>query len=196
MNSGRWKNDGGEIVKNKKIWIPIVVVIAIIIIIGIVLFVKGRATNVGMEMPEEMHVTVQKVKEETLDETILVTGKIVPEDEQKIYIEPEQGEIVEFKVEENSKVKEGDPLFVYDGSNLESEYNAAVRNRDLIQNSIESEQNQIAQINNQIEQMKKDMAQYDKLREEQKQQKAAYEAALKEAEKKQKEQSEDGEEGV
>jgi len=180
-------------VKRKKVWIPLVV-LAIIIVIGIVLFIKGRTANVHMDMPEELHVMVQKVKEEILDETILVTGKIVPEDEQKIYVEPEQGEIVEFKVEENSKVKAGDPLFVYDGTSLENEYNAAVRNHNLIQNGIESEQNQIAQINNQIEQMKKDMDQFNKLREEQKKQKAAYEAAKKEAEKEQKENPEGEEE--
>ena len=50
---------------------------------------------------------VQKAAEQELSETILVTGKIVPEGEQKIFLEPEKGEISEFKVEENQAVRQG-----------------------------------------------------------------------------------------
>src|SRR5699024_1087078 len=84
-------------------------------------------------------------------------GKIVPEDEHKIYADAENGEIKEFKVEENQQVKEGDALFVYDESRLENEYNAAVRARDMINNNSEAVQNQINQLTKQMEQMKKEM---------------------------------------
>src|SRR5690625_1308419 len=117
----------------------------------VIFIFKGRGDTVDVMSPEEMEVLVQKVTEEKLDETILVTGKIVPEDEQKIYRDAENGEIKEFKVEENQHVKEGDALFIYDGSRLENEYNAAVRARDMITNSSESVQNQINQLTKQIE---------------------------------------------
>lgn len=104
---------------------------------------------------EEAPVMVQKAKEEELVETILVTGKIVPEDEQKIFLEPEKGEISEYKVEENQAVKAGDPLFIYDSSKLKTEFNRAVRERDLIQSRAKTEQNQIAEMNKKIAETKK-----------------------------------------
>ena len=64
---------------------------------------------------QEMSITVQKAEQE-LTETILVTGKIVPEGEQKVFIEPDKGEISQYKVEENQTVKAGEPLFLYDSS--------------------------------------------------------------------------------
>src|SRR5690606_40517727 len=88
------------------------------------------APTAGGADAEETVVQVQKVKKEKLTENILLTGKIVPDDEQKIYKNPENGEIVEFKVKENDKVKKGDPLFVYDAKQIEREYHAAVANRD------------------------------------------------------------------
>lgn len=142
--------------KKKKVSIAIGVV-AIIAIMFVIFIFKGRGDTVDVMSPEEMDVVVQKVTEEKLDETILVTGKIVPEDEQKIYAEPESGEIKEFKVEENQKVKKGDVLFVYDESKIQNELNAAVRSRDMVKNSTATLQNQVGQLNKQIEQMKKQM---------------------------------------
>lgn len=142
--------------KKKKIWI-IIGVVVIIAILFVVFMLKGRTSTVDTMDPEEMEVLVQKVTEEELDETILVTGKIVPENEQKIYAEPENGEIKEFKVKENQKIKKGDTLFAYDGTKLQNELNAAVRARDMIKNNTAALQNQVNQLSKQIEQMKKGM---------------------------------------
>lgn len=100
-------------------------------------------------------ITVQKAKEQELVETILVTGEIVPEDEQKVFLEPDKGEIIEYKVEENQTVKAGDPLFVYDSSNIDWEFNRAVRERDLIQKRATSEQKQIEELGKRIEAAKR-----------------------------------------
>ena len=86
---------------------------------------------------QEMSLTVQKAIEQELTETILVTGEIVPESEQKVFMEPDKGEISQYKVEENQTVKAGEPLFLYDSSKLDVEYNGAVREREL--NSNESQ---------------------------------------------------------
>lgn len=146
--------------KKKKIWIS-VGVIAIIGVLFAIYLVKGQTSTEDLVNLEEMEVLVQKVTEEELVETMLVTGKIVPENEQKIYAEVENGEIKEFKVEENQKVKEGDTLFIYDETQLQNEINAAVRARDMVNNSSAAIENQITQLAKQIEQMKKDQKKSD-----------------------------------
>lgn len=135
-------------------------------IVGVLAIAGGAAAfllkersvaSVGNQI-EEINVTVQKAKEQELIETILVTGEIVPEGEQKVFLNPEHGEISEYKIEENQTVKAGDPLFVYDSSKLDTELTRATRERDLIQTRAKSEQNQIAAINKRIEEAKKALA--------------------------------------
>lgn len=140
--------------KKTKIWIG-VGVLSLIIVMAVIYIVRGTTERTGGITPEDMEILVQKVTEETMDETILVTGKIVAENEQKVYAEPENGEIKEFKVEENATVKAGDTLFVYDGTKLDNEFNAAVRNRNMLENNTKAIQNQLNQLTKQIEQMKK-----------------------------------------
>lgn len=139
----------------KKAWIwagSIVGVLLLAVVVTLVIKVQaGKMAGAEMEEP----VTVQKVSEQELSETILVTGKIVPEDEQKVFLEPDKGEVQEFKVKENQKVKAGDPLFVYDSSKLQSEYNKAVRERDLVKKRSQTEINQIAELNKRIADAKK-----------------------------------------
>lgn len=140
--------------KKTKIWIG-VGVLSLIIVMAVIYIVRGTTERTGGITPEDMEILVQKVTEEKMDETILVTGKIVAENEQKVYAEPENGEIKEFKVEENATVKAGDTLFVYDGTKLDNEFNAAVRNRNMLENNTKAIQNQLNQLTKQIEQMKK-----------------------------------------
>nr|WP_256989293.1 HlyD family efflux transporter periplasmic adaptor subunit [Bacillus sp. EB106-08-02-XG196] len=102
-----------------------------------------------------MSISVQKVSEQELVESILVTGKIVPESEQKVFIEPEKGEISEFKVTENQAVKAGDPLVIYDSSKIDSELKRAIREKELLQSRGKTEQNQIADLNKRLTEAKK-----------------------------------------
>ncbi len=88
----------------------------------------------------------------------MLQGEIVPESEQKVFMEPDKGEISQYKVEENQIVKAGEPLFLYDSSKLDVEYNGAVRERELIQTRAKLEQNQIAEIKKRIEEAKKKQA--------------------------------------
>lgn len=140
--------------KKKKIFIGIVVSLLIVLLI-VVAIIKGRSATVDGEItPDDMEVLVQKVTEEKLEETILVTGKIVPEGEQKIYKEAENGDIVKFNVKEGDKVKKGDPLFTYDGSGLEREFNAAVNARNMSQHNVTMIENQINELAKQINELK------------------------------------------
>jgi len=139
----------------KKVWIWSVSIVGVLVLAAVVTFiVKAQAGKTAGADVEEI-VEIQKVKEQELSETILVTGKIVPENEQKVFIEPEKGEVKEFKVKENQKVKAGDSLFVYESSKLQTEYNRAVRERDLVSKRSQTEINQIAEINKQISDAKK-----------------------------------------
>lgn len=139
----------------KKAWIWAGSIVGILVLALVVtLVVRAQAGKMaGAEVEEP--VTVQKVSEQELSETILVTGKVVPEDEQKVFLEPDKGEVAEFKVKENQKVKAGDPLFVYDSSKFQSDYNKAVRERDLVKKRSQTEINQIAGLNKQIANAKK-----------------------------------------
>ena len=139
--------------KKKWLWIGS---IFILLVIGLIIFFfkNSEAKMVGNDL-NEMGITVQKASNQELSESILVTGKIVPESEQKLYWESEKGEIIEFKVEENQIVSAGDPLFVYDSSNIDTEYNKVVRERDLLKSRGKTEQKQIADFNNRIADAKK-----------------------------------------
>ncbi|MEH7380381.1 biotin/lipoyl-binding protein [Bacillus sp. JJ1533] len=146
--------------KKKKVLIWVLSIVGVLAIAGgaAAFFIKERSVaSVGNQM-EEVNVTVQKAKEQELIETILVTGEIVPEGEQKVFLNPEHGEIKEYKVEENKTVKAGDPLFVYDSSKLDAELARATRERDLIQTRAKTEQNQIAALNKRIGDAKKALA--------------------------------------
>lgn len=140
----------------KKIWIWIAAIVGVLVIAstGTYLYAKTGTDPVASEM-DEMGISVQKVSEQELVESILVTGKIVPESEQKVYLEPEKGEISEYKVAENQTVKVGDPLLVYDSSKIDSELNRAVREKELLQNRGKTEQNQINDLNKRLAEAKK-----------------------------------------
>jgi HlyD family secretion protein len=140
----------------KKVWIWISVIVGILVIAstGTYLYAKTGTETVGAD-EGVMSMSVQKVSEQELVESILVTGKIVPESEQKVFIEPEKGEISEFKVTENQAVKAGDPLVVYDSSKIDSELKRAVREKELLQSRGKTEQNQIADLNKRIAEAKK-----------------------------------------
>lgn len=140
----------------KKIWIWVVSIIGLLVIAGTVTyFLTKTETNKAGAEPEVMGITVQKASQKELVQSILVTGKIVPESEQKVFLEPEKGEIKEFKVTENQAVKAGDALLIYDSSKIESELTRAVRQKDLLQNRGKTEQNQIADLTNRIAEAKK-----------------------------------------
>ncbi|WHZ04215.1 efflux RND transporter periplasmic adaptor subunit [Neobacillus sp. YX16] len=140
----------------KKVWIWISVIVGILVIAstGTYLYAKTGTETVGAD-EGVMSISIQKVSEQELVESILVTGKIVPESEQKVFIEPEKGEISEFKVTENQAVKAGDPLVVYDSSKIDSELKRAVREKELLQSRGKTEQNQIADLNKRIAEAKK-----------------------------------------
>lgn len=85
---------------NKKWIIGVAIVVVIVIITLASIFKGGKGTEL---------VTVQKVKSQTIVETVAVTGKIQPKSEVKISPDV-SGEIMEMWVSEGDSVKEGQPL--------------------------------------------------------------------------------------
>ena len=140
----------------KKTWIWILSIVGILVIAGIIyFFMSAKSSNEFGDEFEDFGMQVQAVSEQKLGESILVTGQVIPEDEQKIFLDAENGEIREYLVEENQTVVAGEPLFTYDTTAIDAEYNKAVRSRDLIQKQLKIEQNEIASLAKQITEMKK-----------------------------------------
>ncbi|MFP7299801.1 efflux RND transporter periplasmic adaptor subunit [Neobacillus niacini] len=140
----------------KKVWIWSAAIVGILAIAstGTYLYAKTGTQSVSID-EGVMSISVQKVSEQELIESILVTGKIVPESEQKVFLEPEKGVITEFKVTENQVVKAGDPLVIYDSSKIDSELKRAVREKELLQSRGKTEQNQITDLNKRLQEAKK-----------------------------------------
>lgn len=121
---------GGNMKKKVMIWTGIVVLA--VVLLGTAAFVfKDRLFLAGASEELDEPVMVQPAAMQELGESILVTGQIIPSDEQKVFHEAENGEVKEFFVEENQVVEADAPLFSYDDSVVNSEYNKAVRSRDL-----------------------------------------------------------------
>jgi HlyD family secretion protein len=140
----------------KKSWIWIASIMGLLLIVGgITYYFKGKSSEEVSDGMEQPPVTIQKASEKELIESILVTGEIVPESEQKVFLEPDKGSISEYKVTENQAVKAGEPLFFYDSSKIDTEYNRAVRQRDLTNSRGKTELNQISEINKRIAEAKK-----------------------------------------
>ncbi|AOV06736.1 efflux RND transporter periplasmic adaptor subunit [Sporosarcina ureilytica] len=140
----------------KKVWIWVLSIVGLIVIstAGLFLIFMKTTNELGADF-EDAGILVQKVSEQKLGESILVTGKVIPEEEQKVFLDPENGEVHEYLVEENQQVVAGEPLFTYDASKVDAEYNKAVRSRDLIQNRLKIEQNEIATIEKRIGEVRK-----------------------------------------
>ncbi|MFC7365985.1 MULTISPECIES: efflux RND transporter periplasmic adaptor subunit [Bhargavaea] len=116
----------------KKVMIWTGIVVLAVGLLGAAAFVfKDRLFLAGASEELEEPVMVQPAAMREMGESILVTGQIIPSDEQKVFHEAENGEVKEFFAEENQVVEAGTPLFSYDDSTVNSEYNKAVRTRDL-----------------------------------------------------------------
>ncbi|HJH10457.1 MAG TPA: efflux RND transporter periplasmic adaptor subunit [Metalysinibacillus jejuensis] len=140
---------------NKKKKIVVISVISIALVVAVVFAImKFTATEGDMEAFDEPLMT-EPVAMQELGETILVTGKIIPTDEQKVFAEGESGEIKEFFVKENQQIKAGAPLFAYDTTKVSNEYSKAVRARDLTNNRLNITINELAAARKQLTDMKK-----------------------------------------
>lgn len=140
----------------KSRWIWIGSIAGLFIIGGIIYFFVSKNLGGNFEGEfDDFGIPVQKASEQKLGESILVTGQVIPEDEQKIFLDIENGDVKEYLVEENQKVVAGEALFTYDTTEIDAEYNKAVRARDLMQKQLKIEQSEIAAMDKQIATIRK-----------------------------------------
>ncbi|MFK4996842.1 hypothetical protein ACI2OX_02825 [Bacillus sp. N9] len=70
----------------KKVWIWIGSIVGVLVIAAsITLWVKNKNAQMASFEPEEMGIVVQKATERELTESILVSGKIVPEGSKSLF---------------------------------------------------------------------------------------------------------------
>ncbi|EMR05573.1 multidrug efflux system subunit MdtA [Bhargavaea cecembensis DSE10] len=140
--------------KKAMIWTGIIVLA--VVLLGAAAFVfKDRLFLAGASEELDEPVMVQPVAMQELGESILVTGQIIPSDEQKVFHEAENGEVNEFFVEENQVVEADTPLYSYDDSAVNSEYNKAVRTRDLTKKRLAIANDELAAARKLLKDMKK-----------------------------------------
>ena len=140
----------------KKAMIGTGIVVLAVVLLGTAAFVfKDRLFLAGASDEPDEPVMVEPAAMQELGESILVTGQIIPSDEQKVFHEAENGEVNEFYVEENQVVEADTPLFSYDDSAVNSEYNKAVRTRDLTKKRLAIANDELTSARKLLKDMKK-----------------------------------------
>ncbi|MBB6446345.1 efflux RND transporter periplasmic adaptor subunit [Bacillus benzoevorans] len=124
----------------KKVWIALGVALLILVMVGISVYRQAFA--------EGPVVQTEKVNEEEISSTIMVPGILSLQDEQKVYLSPEMGEIKEILVQEGQQVKKGDVLLKMENAQLDLE----VEQNKL---AVESGYLKVNQVNKQIEALDK-----------------------------------------
>ncbi|GAE95458.1 periplasmic component of efflux system [Gracilibacillus boraciitolerans JCM 21714] len=98
----------------KKRWVAVgIIIIFIIGLIGINIWSESTGANTVVE--------VTNIKQETITEVVLTSGRLSTVDEQSIYVSPENGDIAEIFVKEGDEVEQGTTLFKYENDQLELE---------------------------------------------------------------------------
>jgi HlyD family secretion protein len=124
----------------KKIWARIGV------FLGIVLIVSAKniyhATTEG-----KIKVKTTSIEKREILDMVMVPGTLKLLNEQKIFVDPEKGEVNEILVKEGDKVKKGDPIIRYNNEELQLE-------KQQNQLSIESNYIRIRQLKKQINDLK------------------------------------------
>nr|WP_295970591.1 efflux RND transporter periplasmic adaptor subunit [uncultured Bacillus sp.] len=124
----------------KKIWIAIGVVILICTMAGVSVYRQVFANGSVVQ--------TEKVKQKEISATLMLPGTLSLQDEQKVYISPDMGEIKEILVAEGQQVKKGDVLLKLENDQLDLE---------LEQNklAVESGYLKVNQINKQLDDLTK-----------------------------------------
>ncbi|MCW1927517.1 efflux RND transporter periplasmic adaptor subunit [Bhargavaea beijingensis] len=140
--------------KKVLIWAGIAV-LAVVLLAATAFIFKDRLFASGASEEHDEPVMVQAAATQELGESILVTGQIIPSDEQKVFHEAENGEVKEFLVSENQVIEADTPLYAYDDSAVNSEYNKAVRTRDLTNKRLAIANDELTAARRQLNDMKK-----------------------------------------
>lgn len=114
--------------------------------LGIVLIVSANIYYATTE--ERIKVKTTSIEKREISDMVMVPGTLKLLNEQKIFADPEKGEVNEILVKEGDKVKKGDPIIRYSNEELQLE-------KQQNQLSIESNYIHIRQLKKQINDLKK-----------------------------------------
>ncbi len=114
--------------------------------LGIVLIVSANIYYATTE--ERIKVKTTSIEKREISDMVMVPGTLKLLNEQKVFADPEKGEVNEILVKEGDKVKKGDPIIRYSNEELQLE-------KQQNQLSIESNYIHIRQLKKQINDLKK-----------------------------------------
>jgi len=120
----------------KKIWIGIGIISIIALFVGVSVYRASTKENIKVE-------TTQLTKKE-MTGNVMIPGTLELNQEQKVYLDPQLGEISEILVKEGDEIKKGTPLLKYVNEQLTLE-------KEQNQLAIDSSYIRINQIKKQIE---------------------------------------------
>ncbi|WP_050180410.1 efflux RND transporter periplasmic adaptor subunit [Domibacillus robiginosus] len=134
--------------KKKKVIIPLVIVL-LVLFIGASVY-RSQAKN-------EIIVKTGQIKEEELKTTVMIPGSLSLADEQKVYSEPEKGEVETVHVKEGDTVKAGAPLVTYSSDTIALEEEQAELTRQSTNLQIESLNKQLNRLGSKQDDLEKEV---------------------------------------
>lgn len=119
----------------KKIWLLIGIFSITVLIVGVNIY---HATT-----KESIEVKTTSIEKREISDIVMIPGTLKLINEQKVFFDPEKGEVKEILIKEGDKVKKGDPIVRYENEQLQLE-------RKQNQLSIELNYIRISQLEKQI----------------------------------------------
>ncbi len=130
----------------KKVWIALIVIFLILLTVGVSVYRQVFA--------KDPMVQTESVKIEEISSMLLIPGQLQLQDDQMVYISPDQGELQEILIQEGQQVKKGDILARLENDQLELE----VQQNKLAVESGYLKANQIKKQEKQLDKQKKDLS--------------------------------------
>jgi HlyD family secretion protein len=133
----------------KKKWIVMGLIAIIIIIVGVNLMMSQNKNKVNTERLK--FVTAQ---EKELSNTKLITGTVVPGNEEIIYADPARGKVGEIFVHEGQQIEQGQKLFTYNNPELSIQGRQLEIDKKVTSLRVEQDKNKISSLKEEIEKAK------------------------------------------
>lgn len=131
--------------KSKKKWIWIGIIVFVVAAIGANVYAMKLKNP---KTAEDLAFTT--VEGQTMEDTLIAQGKVVPKDMTHIYRDPSKGAIDEIFVEEGDEVKKGDKLIRYEGTETDGQEDSLQVQKERLQLQIDHQKDQITDLEDQI----------------------------------------------
>lgn len=136
--------------KKKRKWPKILIWTGVIVFIAAAVGVNLYYTQMQNPITAE-GLVFTTVKGQTMEDTLIAQGKVVPQDIVYIYRDPSKGSIAEVYVKEGDMVKKGDELIRYEGADTGKQQESLELQKERLQLQINHLEEKIADLQEQIE---------------------------------------------